>query len=241
MNRCKKLLAAVIAVILLLGAMPEAEATATGVQVDYSELQLLVGTVNGLNSYDFTRESWEPLQKAVDTGKRYLKGRFGQQAVNEAVTDIEEAMVSLVRMDYSKLESVLAIVHTEIDKNPELHDLWGRLNTAVAEARPLMVSGDQKAVNEAVVQLEQLLAELEAFEEPVKEPEVVIQEVEVEVPPTDDYCNIPSHRLWPILFAASMAANVGLIAGVVYITLKRRNTVDNTPLVSYDIEDDFDF
>lgn len=241
MNRCKKLLAALFAVVLLMGAMPRAEATQVSVQVDYAQLQLLVGTVNGLNSYDFTQESWEPLQKAVDTGKRYLKGRFGQQAVNEAVNDIERAMVSLVRMDYSKLESTLALVHTQIDKNPELHDVWNRLNTAVAEARPLMVSGDQQAVNKAVLEIEQLLAELASFEETEEEPEVVIQEVEVEVPPTDDYCNIPSHRLWPILFAASMAANVGLIAGVVYITLKRRNTVDNTPLVSYDIDDDFDF
>ena len=241
MNRCKKLFASVIAVFLLLGTVSEVKATQISYVVDYSELQLLIGTVNGLKSYDFTKESWGPLQQATDAGNRYLKGKYGQQAVNEAVVEIQLALASLVRMDYSKLEATLASVYSKIEESPELHDVWVRLNEAVAEARPLLASGDQEAVDAAVQQIENLLEELAGFENPEVEPEVVIQEVEVEVPPTDDYCNIPMHRMWPVLFAVSAAINVGLILGVAYIIFKKRNTVDNTPLVSYDIDDDIEF
>lgn len=240
MNRIKKLLAVLLAVFLLASAVPAVMATEVSYQADYSQLQVLIGTVNGLNSYDFTKESWEPLQKAVDDGNRCWKGRYAQQYVDEAVSDIERAIVSLVRMDYSKLESVLATVYSKIDENPQMYEAWTRLNTAVTESRPLLVSGDQQAVDTAVQQLEELMAELEACEDAQEEPEVVIQEVEVEVLPKGDYCNIPVHRLWPILFAVSAVLNVALIVVVVYLTIKRRNTYDDTPLVSYDIEDDIE-
>ena len=65
-----------------------------------------------------------------------------------------------------------------------------------------------------------------------------MQEVEVEVPPTSDFCNIPKHRTWPVLFAVSAALNVLLFSALSYVLLKKRNTTDNTPLVNYDIEDD---
>lgn len=241
MNRGKNLLAVVLAVFLLVSTVPAATAAEVHYQVDYSELQLLIGTVNGLNSYEFTRESWEPLQRAVDSGNRHLKGKYGQQAVNESVASIERALISLVRMDYSELESALASVYGKIEENPELHDVWARLDAAVTESRPLLASGDQQAVDAAVQQIEALLEELAEQESLVEEPEVVIQEVEVEVLPADDYCNIPMHRLWPVLFAVSAALNAVLIVGLVYISIKKRNTVDNTPLVSYDIDDDMDY
>ena len=70
-------------------------------------------------------------------------------------------------------------------------------------------------------------------------PEIVTQEVRVEVPPTDDYCNIPAHRVWPVLFFCSFALNVALVAVIaIYISRKKKNQKDDTPLVDYDIEDD---
>lgn len=240
MNRSKKLLAFMLAVFLLLSAIPTVMATEAGYWADYSELQLLIGTVNGLKSYDFTKESWTPLQEAIDIGNRCWKGKYGQQYVDDAVASIERAMDALVRMDYTGLESTLASVYSKIEEDPQLHDVWSRLDAAVAESRPLLSSGDQAAVDAAVQLLEELLAELEACEEAQEEPEVVIQEVEVEVLPKGDYCNIPVHRLWPVLFAVSAVLNVVLIVGVVYLTIKRRNTYDDTPLVSYDIDDDIE-
>jgi len=34
--------------------------------------------------------------------------------------------------------------------------------------------------------------------------------------------------------------NVGLLVALIYVIMKRRNTVDNTPLVNYDIDDDME-
>ena len=55
-------------------------------------------------------------------------------------------------------------------------------------------------------------------------------------------------KIWPVLnavvivlFALSLGLNVGLIVGLVYVIMKKRNTYDNTPLISYDIDDDIDF
>lgn len=241
MNRCKKALAVLAIMILLIGTLPMTAAADGNIGTDYSELQLLIGTVNGLNYYDFTAETWAPLEKAVEKGNRYLKGKYGQQLVNEVILEIEWAMLELVRMDYSKLEASLASVYAKIDENPEMHDIWYRLDTAVEEARPLLVSGDQAAVNAAVEKLNKLLEEYASMPDAEGEPEIVIQEVEVEVPPSSDFCNIPMHRTWPALFALSLGLNVGLIAGLVYVIAKKRNTYDNTPLVSYDIDDDMDF
>ena len=68
-----------------------------------------------------------------------------------------------------------------------------------------------------------------------------VQEVEVEVLPTGDYCNIPMHRTWPVMFAVSAVINAILIFMLSYLIVRKKNTDDTTPLVSYDIDDDMDF
>ena len=103
----------------------------------------------------------------------------------------------------------------------------------------LLTSGDQTAVDAATAEIGDLLSQLKAIMEAEKTPEVVVQEVPVEVPPTDDYCNIPKHRTWPVLFFVSLAVNVILVLMiVVYVSGKKRNQRDDTPLVDYDIYDD---
>ena len=238
--KCGKRLLALIAVIMLLLTLaPAAAATQT---TDYSELEMQLAIANGLRSHDYTIQTWTPMKKAIDLGERYLKGKYGQQAVNESVEALEKAMSALVKMDYSRLENTLAAVYKKIDEDPQLHDIWVRLNAAVETARPLLVSGNQQAVDQAVENLNALLEELSDYESSViGDPEVVIQQVEVEVLPTDDYCNIPMHRTWPILFIGSAVLNVVLIVVLVYVIMKKRNTYDNTPLVSYDIDDDLDY
>lgn len=249
----RKFLAVLTALCLAVLLVPAALATETvpaatesfvklNTRTDMSKLELQVAMANGLNEYDYTRETWKPLQKALDAGSKILKGTHGQVVVNETADAIEKAMAGLVKMDYSLLETALGLVYAKIDENPEYHDVWTRLDAAVAAARPLLVSGDQEAVNEAVAELNALMEEVSQFN-PVGalEPEVVIQEVEVEVLPTDDYCNIPMHRTWPVLFVISAVLNVALVVMLVYVITKKRNTTDDTPLVSYDIDDDIDF
>lgn len=245
LNRWRKLLTALVLVCLVVSAVPVVSATGTEEEgrrgLDYSELELQIGIANGLNAYDYTMESWEPLQKALEVGNKRLAGIYDQGKLDKAAEDIEDAISRLVKMDYSALNAALDAVNSEINKNPLLHDAWYRLDRAAEEAKLLLISGNQQAVNEAAQEINELLAELSQYNKITVEPEVVIQEVEVEVLPTDDFCNIPAHHTWPVLLAVSMVLNVLLVVALIYVIMKKQNTVDNTPLVSYDIDDDMDF
>lgn len=245
LNRWKKLLAALTLACLFIQVAPIAYATATDDNarrgLDYSELELQVGIANGLNAYDYTIESWEPLQKALEVGNKRLAGIYDQGKLDAAAEDIANALSRLIKMDYSALSTALDAVSAEANKNPQFHDIWYRLNKAAEDARPLLISGDQQAVNEAAQKINKLLEELAQNNDIHVEPEIIIQEVEVEILPTNDFCNIPSHHTWPVLFAISLALNVMLVIALVYVIVVKRNTVDNTPLVNYDIDDDMDF
>lgn len=255
MNLWKRAVALLAAVMLMLCVVPGVFATETDTaettapsteppswRTDYSELELQIAIANGLNEYEYSAESWKVMRKAVDSGNTVLKQRYGQKSVDAAAEAIEEAISDLVKMDYSKLEAALGEVSDLVAENPDMHDVWGRLNVAAAQAKPLLVSGDQAAVDEAAAKISALLEERASYEVTREQPvEVVIQEVEVEVLPTDDYCNIPMHRTWPVLFVISAVLNVALIVVLIYVIMKKRNTDDNTPLVSYDIDDDMDF
>ena len=246
----KKILVLLMAVLLLTAMAPAANATEVTAEAEYTgeqarayyvELRRQVTIGNGLNEYEYTKETWEPLAKALETGNRMVKESWGQQTILNAAKDIETAVAGLVRMDYTYLDAALANTHNAIEKNPELYSVCARLLAAAEKARPLLVSGDQVAVDAAVVELNGLLEELELCDMTAAEPEVIVQEVEVEVLPSGDFCNIPMHRTWPVLFVISAVLNVGLIVMLVYVIMKKRNTVDTTPLISYDIDDDMDF
>jgi len=57
--------------------------------------------------------------------------------------------------------------------------------------------------------------------------------------PEDDFCNISIHQVWPIVFFISLALNVAFVVlAVIYVTRRKKNRKDNTPLVDYDIGDD---
>lgn len=206
--------------------------------VDYSDLQLYVALANGLKEYDYTKESWAVLREALDEGSTLLSGGT-QKKVTEAANNIKNAIAGLVKMDYSALEKNLGLLYGIIDNESQLWDLWYEMDDAVEKARPLLVSGDQAAVDNAVEELSGMIEKYNTYVAQI-EPEIVIKEVEVEVPPSDDFCNIPGHRLWPVLFAISLVLNIALGALVFWIISKKRNTEDNIPLVSYDIDDDFD-
>ena len=246
----KKMLALMAAVLLLVTMAPGANATEVTEETEYTgeqartyyvELRRQVAIGNGLNEYEYTKDTWAPLAEALEEGNRLVKGSWGQKTILDAAKAIEVAVAGLVKMDYSDLDAAVAAAYNEIEKNPDLYSVCSRLLAAAEKARPLLVSGDQEAVDAAVVELNGLLEELQLCSVAAPEPEVVIQEVEVEVLPSGDYCNIPMHRTWPVLFVISAVLNVGLVALLIYVIIKKRNTTDDTPLVSYDIDDDMDF
>ena len=238
----RKLVALLALICLVINAAPAVLAAddADRRGLDYSALERQIGIANGLNSYDYTKESWKKLQSAVEIGNKRLEGVYDQAKLDQAAQDIAQAIKDLVKMDYSPLTKALDAVYAKMDENPEYHDVWYRLDKAVDKARPLLISGDQEAVNAMAENLNLLMAELIACSEKLAEPEIVIQEVEVEVPPTDDFCNISTHFLWQLLLTGSVLINVALIAGICFVMRQKKNAVDNTPLVSYDIDDDDD-
>jgi len=245
LNFWKKFLAVLVLVCLLANVATVANATRTDEEarqgLDYSELELQIGIANGLNSYDYTAESWEKLEQALEKGNKRLAGIYNQGKLDSAAQEIETAMSKLVKMDYSPLTDALDAVDGKISENPQLHDAWYELDQAVEEAKKLLISGDQQAVDQAAQELNELLQKVQEI--PVSstgDANVVIREVEVEVLPTNDFCNIPSHHVWPVLFIISLALNVLLVITLLRVVKKKQKTTDYAPLVQYDIDDDMD-
>lgn len=205
--------------------------------LDDTELRRQIAIANGLNEMEYTTESWAAMQTALDKACEAMLG-YNQITADTAAKNLEDAIAALVRMDYAALEAALTDVEDLIAANSQ-NQLWVQLLDAVEQGRALLTSGDQTAVNEAATEIANLYAQLEAAMESQKDPEVIVQEVPVEVPPTDDYCNIAGHRVWQVLFFLSLAVNMILIILiVVYTSRKKRNQRDDTPLVDYDIYDD---
>lgn len=207
------------------------------VQIDTTELTRQIGIANGLNRHDYTADSWEAVVDALLSANQALEGE-NQKAADKAAAALKEAVAALVRVDYSALEAALAAVEEFLATGTGNQD-WLSLAEAVNSGKTLLESGDQAAVDAAARQITECLAQVKANEDARKEPEVIVQEVPVEVPPADDYCNIPAHRVWPVVFWISLALNVAMAAVIlVYISRKKRNQHDDTPLVDYDIFDD---
>jgi hypothetical protein len=139
-------------------------------------------------------------------------------------------------MDYTELEKALTAARQHI--TPDEYEVVSALNAAAEEAELLRSSGDQDAVDACTEKIYQLIEQLNAVREDKDEPSVVIREVEVEVPPTDDFCNISSHRLWPLLFCASAGLNVALLIVILSVLHRRKRRGDDVPLVDYNIDDD---
>ena len=217
----------------------EPKPTQPSVKIDFTELNEQIDVANGLSQGKYTAESWNAVADALAKAKA-LKNSKDQAAVDAAAKALEAAIAALVEMDYSKLVAAMDKV-TELTTNDELADLFRQLFEANAEGKQLLSSGDQAAVDAGAAKIQDLLDKIAAKLKELGESEIVYvdKEVEVEVMPGDDFCNIHMHKVWPILFWISLALNLCFIALVViYFVRKKQNQTDNTPLVDYDISDD---
>lgn len=205
--------------------------------IDDEALMYQIAIANGLTRYDYTDASWAALTSALANANLALNGN-SQNAADAAEQALRDAISALVRMNYSDLERVLAETK-ELAANAQLGENWFQLAAEMDAAKAQLTSGSQEAVDEATDRLEALLEQMKALLEKGVAPDVIVQEVPVEVPPTDDYCNIPIHRLWSAMFFVSLALNVTLMAVILfYVHQKKKNRTDDMPLVDYDIMDD---
>ena len=184
---------------------------------------------------DYTARSWEKVTNAVDEGCAAIQVA-DQQGLDAAARDLSAAIEALVPMNYEQLKSALDQIPS-LGEDRQEGELWLALLDAQQKANELMSGGDQAAVDAACREIENLLTQLKQLPQP--EPEVIIQQVPVEVAPDADFCNIPTHGVWRVLLIVSAALAAVLVgAAGLYLFGKKRRRRDNTPLVDYDISDD---
>lgn len=215
---------------------PEPTRPAPEPPTDYSELERQIALANGLNEADYTAESWTALVDALTAANEALQMK-DQSVVDTAAADLKAAIEAMVKMDYTALEEALKKAQTFVGTQ-EMGSDWLALGQAVNKGQELLTSGDQAAVDATVQQILEALAKLEAYVPEEVEPEIVYKDKIVEVLPTDDFCNIPSDRVWPIAFFVSLGVNVLLLGAVILVLSIRKKKHDDTPLVDYDIDDD---
>ena len=204
--------------------------------LDTAKLTRQIAIANGLKEGDYSAESWELLAAALKEANAALTGT-SQDDVDAAEKKLGEAITALVGVDYTNLDAAISEAKKLLAQSEE-HSLVHDLSAAMLEAENLRSSGDQAAVDICTEELTDLIAQLREYIQTGAEPDVVIREVEVEVPPTDAYCNIPSHRVWPVLFAGSLVLNVVLGAALFFLLKKKNRRGEDVPLVDYDIDDD---
>ena len=208
-----------------------------GTNLDLTELERQIGIAATLVQTEYTTESWEKLESALEAAKKARKADT-QAEVNKAADALKQAIADLVRIDGDALRDLLSQVRSFLAED-DLASIWGDLLEAIEDAEAALLSGDQAAVDEAY---NNLLAAFEAFKAKLAElgkGEPVVEQVEVKGECDEDCHKWNIHLLWLILLIISAILNVFFIVLIVLYFIKRKkNAADNTPLVDYDINDD---
>lgn len=203
--------------------------------IDYSVLNRQIAIANGLRESDYTSESWAVLKAALDTAL-YAQDSSRQDVVDNAAEALRVAISELVSMDFSKLEQAIHTAKGYLVG--EEYELVIMISNLIKKAEGLFASGDQEAVDACAEEINLVIAQYISILPEDEEPEIIVKEVQVEVPPSDDFCNISKHYLWPILFFISLGVNLLLVGAIVLIFRRRKLLGQDVPLVDYDIDDD---
>lgn len=198
------------------------------VKIDYSELNKWIKEKQELDGSKYTKDTWGVVEDAYNKALnlRYSKS---QDAVDAGAKALKEAIEGLKEMDYTLLEEAIAAAK-KLGDSEELGSLWMKLADALKDGVGLLTSNDQQAVNDGAALINSIISQLNEELEKLREANAVYE---------GEYCNIPIHHVWPILFFVSLGVNV-ILAVVAIMLGKRRkgNKKDNTPLVDYQISDD---
>ena len=234
MKNRNRVIAWVLALMLMIaGIVPAAAAQG----INYGELEAQIDIAKDLQKADYEDAAWAEFSDALEAAER-LTDSDDQSEVDEAAENLKAAIAKLADADPSRLNQALDAV-SDYDHTLRLSSLWAQMIDVLDNADDKMNSSDQAAVDAAAAELEDLLEQISDAEQDAR-PGVVVQEVTVKVPPSDDFCNISIHTLEPVLFFISLTLNVAIVVLIViYMKKMRKASKDDTPLVDYDIDDDF--
>ena len=189
----------------------------SAVKVDLSKLQDLIDKASNLKKDGYTADSWNKMVDALTKAQAALSST-SQEEIDAAAKALSDALNCLVKVDYSKLLEAIEKAK-DLGKDNETNSLWLALLDALTNGNLMLGSDDQAQVDAAAKQINDLIEQLAGG--------------------NGKFCNISIHKVWPILFFISLAANVVLVVVLVKKNgTKKKNQVDNTPLVDYDISDD---
>ncbi len=209
--------------------------------IDYTELLRQIGIAEGLNEDEYTIDSFERMLEALEAA-RALRTSLSQEDVDAGAEALKRAVAELVKIDLKGLTDAVARANAlEGDSTCAHSPLWFKLFAALGRVEETAASRDQKRIDALAEEINGIIDEIiEDCPNCGEQSEKIVEKIkEVEVEPSGPFCNIPIHKLWPILFFISLGINVIMIALLVWFLAKRKkNETDDTPLVDYDIGDD---
>lgn len=189
--------------------------------LDYTDLKEQISIADALKKDGYTDDSWDDLQVALSEAKQALDSAKTQKDIDDAAAKLKAAIAALKKVDYSKLEEALDNA-AKLAEDEELVSLIEKLLAAIGRGTGLLTSGDQEAVDAAAKDIQ------DAIDAIIKALADFSEIIEVEVPGECEhgdglYCNIPIHKLWPILFIISAVINVGLIVVIIVIVRRQKD------------------
>ena len=204
------------------------------VGVDYTELKKQLSVADTLVAGDYSADSWTVLAVAVEKAKT-AKAKGTQEEVNAATVELKLAIEQLAAVDYTKLQTAITETENYSGSTPVGKE-WSEMLDALEAGKAMTQSRDQASVDAAADRLNQALNavqdELAALQTPSGGKENAIDT-------NTPFCNLPTHKLWPILLIVCAALDVGFVLLILWYMRRRKvESAADVPLVDYSIEDD---
>ena len=208
-------------------------------KLKFDKLNEQIAIADGLNANDYTADSWNKLADALQKAKN-AKSSKKQNEIDTAANELKAAIEGLVKLDYARLAAAIKALEDYLNNNSFLN-LWKDSQNLISEANNALTSRDQQTIDSYAQRLEDLLIEFKKAIADMAGTGFEVIEKPVPVDPTNDYCNIKGHKVWIVLFWISFAINLAFAVLVfMYFYTKKKKATDDTPLVDYDIADDFE-
>ena len=128
-------------------------------EIDDTEWNALIATINGLISTDYTDDTWNALQDVKVEATEMFENATKQSEANEAVAILQAAyaLLDLAEVDYSELKAELdSIANADYIVSDFTDDTWNAFSALIAKAEALIDNAEKQSDVDA------LLAELQA-------------------------------------------------------------------------------